>query len=270
MEGQGENFHYGRLENNPIIEGVSNQLMSTTSQEPINGLSVLDQNRNQDYENVNSSRACDVQSNTSLYRGAPWAYWVKGHWSTEEDRKLMKLVKQYGLRKWAVIAEHMAGRIGKQCRERWHNHLRPDIKKCVVWSDEEEKMIVEAHEKFGNKWAKIAKCVPGRSENSIKNHWNATVRKQTSKRKIKPPERLRGLIQSTVLEEYIKKIYFNEVSTTSNNPKTNNDNNLTNKNCNFNNDNIYDHDSTNYLLLETFDEEMNFMEELFVNKDNPN
>lgn len=37
-------------------------------------------------------------------------------------------MKQFGVRKWAQIAEKLAGRAGKQCRERWHNHLRPDIK----------------------------------------------------------------------------------------------------------------------------------------------
>lgn len=41
---------------------------------------------------------------------------------------LMKLVKQHGVRKWSQIAKELVGRIGKQCRERWHNHLRPDIK----------------------------------------------------------------------------------------------------------------------------------------------
>lgn len=37
-------------------------------------------------------------------------------------------MKQFGVRKWAQVAEKLAGRAGKQCRERWHNHLRPDIK----------------------------------------------------------------------------------------------------------------------------------------------
>lgn len=44
----------------------------------------------------------------------------------------MRLVKQFGMRKWSQIAENMVGRAGKQCRERWHNHLRPDIK--VIFS----------------------------------------------------------------------------------------------------------------------------------------
>ncbi|XP_017646664.2 transcription factor MYB119-like [Gossypium arboreum] len=53
---------------------------------------------------------------------------IKGQWTDDEDRKLKRLVKQYGVRKWAQIAESLVGRAGKQCRERWHNHLRPDIK----------------------------------------------------------------------------------------------------------------------------------------------
>jgi len=54
---------------------------------------------------------------------------IKGPWSKEEDDIVMKLVSENGARNWSYIAKNLPGRIGKQCRERWHNHLNPDIKK---------------------------------------------------------------------------------------------------------------------------------------------
>ena len=86
---------------------------------------------------------------------------IKGPWTAEEDEQLRALISSVGIKKWSVIAAQLPGRLGKQCRERWYNHLDPNIK-TGPWTPEEDRLIITFQHKLGNKWADIAHHISGR------------------------------------------------------------------------------------------------------------
>jgi hypothetical protein len=102
----------------------------------------------------------------------------KKSWTEQEDRLLAAVVARFGASKWSHIAKYIPNRLGKQCRERWFNHLSPSINRAE-WSEEEEWLLFLGHTFLGGKWSKLTKILAGRTDNGIKNHWNSIMRKKT-------------------------------------------------------------------------------------------
>ena len=75
---------------------------------------------------------------------------------------------------WVQIAERIPGRNQNQCRARWVNSLDPSLDKSP-WTPQEDAILAEAHQRLGNKWAKIAELLPGRGGAAINNRWHSSA-----------------------------------------------------------------------------------------------
>ncbi|KAL3518256.1 hypothetical protein ACH5RR_020845 [Cinchona calisaya] len=107
----------------------------------------------------------------------------RGPWTEQEDVQLVLCVNVYGDRRWDFIAK-VSGlkRTGKSCRLRWVNYLHPGLKRGKM-TPHEERLVIELQSKWGNRWSRIARKLPGRTDNEIKNYWRTHLRKTAQERK---------------------------------------------------------------------------------------
>ncbi|KAG6762130.1 hypothetical protein POTOM_032615 [Populus tomentosa] len=107
----------------------------------------------------------------------------KGPWTEQEDILLINFVNLFGDRRWDFIAKVSGlNRTGKSCRLRWVNYLHPGLKRGKM-TPQEERLVLELHARWGNRWSRIARKLPGRTDNEIKNYWRTHTRKKAQERK---------------------------------------------------------------------------------------
>jgi hypothetical protein len=96
-------------------------------------------------------------------------------WTKDEDSMLEHLVALEGTRDWATISEQMTGRNPRQCKERWENYLRRDLRH-TDWTSEEDRLLFRKYEEFGPKWVHIARFFPNRTDSMVKTRFNLIKR----------------------------------------------------------------------------------------------
>lgn len=101
----------------------------------------------------------------------------RGPWVQEEDNTLLQLVHEQGPNNWVRISQQMHFRSPKQCRERFHQNLKPSLNHTPI-SVEEGLLIERMVNEMGKRWAEIARRLGNRSDNAVKNWWNGNLNRK--------------------------------------------------------------------------------------------
>jgi hypothetical protein len=140
-----------------------------------------------------------IQPSAARRKVVPDAHIIKGSFLPEEDEMITRFALQRPERPWREIARVVAHRTAKQCRERWLNHLIPTVNKDP-WTEEEDVVIFDLFQQHGKKWAEIARALPGRTDNSIKNRFTSSI-----SNRMKPDETGKLVLMPSTARPYHQK-----------------------------------------------------------------
>ncbi|GMY12848.1 transcription factor MYB57-like [Fagus crenata] len=147
--------------------------------------------------------------------GMPEQGWRKGPWTPEEDKLLSEYVSLHGEGRWSSVARSSGlNRSGKSCRLRWVNYLRPGLKRGQL-TPQEEGIIIELHAIWGNKWSTIARYLPGRTDNEIKNYWRTHFKKKEKSTQKQEKRKHQLQLQQQQQQEYDMKNVLSQAAETS-------------------------------------------------------
>jgi hypothetical protein len=127
----------------------------------------------------------------------------KVKFEASEDALLLEVVRAIGAENWREVATRIPGRTARQCRERWTNYVNPGLT-GAQWTDVEDEAILKSVREIGYKWSVIARCLPGRAKNAVKNRFHILRRSQIQgQRSARPPAQIgrAETITPTIQEE---------------------------------------------------------------------
>ena len=144
----------------PLVEVLSTPSASSATSDTIT-ISMPVGDAHEDDDGAAASTEGDEDGAAAGETAAERTVNAKRAWTDEEDAELLATVAKLGPQRWSLISSHLKGRVGKQCRERWFNHLCPEVKKGE-WTPEEDELITIGVKELGTKWSEIVKRLPAR------------------------------------------------------------------------------------------------------------
>ena len=125
---------------------------------------------------------------------------VKRKFTDKEDKLLLKLVEQFGLKDWKKISNKMKDRTPRQCRERWKYYLSGETNNGN-WTKHEDEMLLEKYELYGPHWAKISVFFEDKNDVNLKNRFHRLQRNRYKSNKIDHQEKLNNLSSNDTMTQ---------------------------------------------------------------------